>query len=186
MCSNYRGITLLSLPGKAYARVPEREIRPVVEPQLEEEQCGFHPRCGTLDRLFTLAGVLEGAWEFVYPVYLCFVYLKKAYDRVSRNCLYCRGVVREYGVLGSSRFMHALYYRLVPSECWTLPGLFPVTNPVFYIHEQDLKVEQGDGVCPDRGFKTDDTRGNFLSNVVGQRWAMLPSTGNQVRHRAHN
>lgn len=73
VCSNYRGITLLSLPGKAYARVPERGIRPVVEPQLEEEQCGFRPGCGTLDRLFTLAGVLEGAWEFIQST--CVLYI---------------------------------------------------------------------------------------------------------------
>ncbi|KAL3987397.1 N-acetylgalactosamine 4-sulfate 6-O-sulfotransferase [Sarotherodon galilaeus] len=32
VCSNYRGITLLSLPGKVYARVLERRVRPLVEP----------------------------------------------------------------------------------------------------------------------------------------------------------
>ncbi len=32
----------------------------------------------------------------------------------------------------------------------------------------------------------EDTRGNFLNNIAGQLWEMLPSTGNQVRHRAHN
>ncbi len=28
--------------------------------------------------------------------------------------------------------------------------------------------------------------GNFLNNVAGQLWAVLPSTGNQMRHRAHD
>ncbi len=37
VCSNYRGITLLSLPGKVYARVLERRIRPIVEPRIQEE-----------------------------------------------------------------------------------------------------------------------------------------------------
>ncbi|KAI3359832.1 hypothetical protein L3Q82_013828, partial [Scortum barcoo] len=41
VCSNYRGITLLSLPGKVYARVLERRIRPIVDPRIQEEQCGF-------------------------------------------------------------------------------------------------------------------------------------------------
>jgi len=36
VCSNYRGITLLSLPGKVYSRVLERWLRPIVEPQLQE------------------------------------------------------------------------------------------------------------------------------------------------------
>ncbi len=34
--------------------------------------------------------------------------------------------------------------------------------------------------------KADDTQGNFLSNVAGQLWLMLPSTGNQVRDRVHS
>ncbi|KAK3529492.1 hypothetical protein QTP70_031733, partial [Hemibagrus guttatus] len=33
VCSNYRGITLLSLPGKVYSRVLERRVRPLVEPR---------------------------------------------------------------------------------------------------------------------------------------------------------
>lgn len=39
VCSSYRGITLLSLPGKVYARVLERRIRPMVEPRYQEKQC---------------------------------------------------------------------------------------------------------------------------------------------------
>ncbi|KAI3369681.1 hypothetical protein L3Q82_024524 [Scortum barcoo] len=35
----HRGITLLSLPGKVYARVLERRIRPIVDPRIQEEQC---------------------------------------------------------------------------------------------------------------------------------------------------
>ncbi|XP_076740219.1 uncharacterized protein LOC143418639 [Maylandia zebra] len=37
VCSNYRGITLLSLPGTVYARVLERRVRPLVEPRIQEE-----------------------------------------------------------------------------------------------------------------------------------------------------
>ncbi|KAI3356305.1 hypothetical protein L3Q82_017204 [Scortum barcoo] len=39
---NYRGITLLSLPGKvSYARVLERRVRPIVEPQIQERTMWF-------------------------------------------------------------------------------------------------------------------------------------------------
>ena len=43
VCDNYRGITLLSLPGKVYSKVLKRRVRQIVEPQIEEEQCGFRP-----------------------------------------------------------------------------------------------------------------------------------------------
>uniref|UniRef100_A0A8C6S4J5 Reverse transcriptase domain-containing protein n=1 Tax=Neogobius melanostomus TaxID=47308 RepID=A0A8C6S4J5_9GOBI len=110
VCSNYRGITLLSLPGKVYSRVLERRIRPIVEPWIQEEQCGFCPGRGTLDQLYTLHRVLEGLWEFAQPAHLCFVDLEKAFDRVPRGALW--GVLREYGVWGPLlRAVRSLYDR---------------------------------------------------------------------------
>uniref|UniRef100_A0AAQ4S6N9 Reverse transcriptase domain-containing protein n=1 Tax=Gasterosteus aculeatus aculeatus TaxID=481459 RepID=A0AAQ4S6N9_GASAC len=99
VCANYRGITLLSLPGKVYSKVLERRVRPIVEPRIEEEQCGFRPGRGTTDQLFILSRIIEGAWEYAHPVYMCFVDLEKAYDRVPREILW--EVLREYGVRGS-------------------------------------------------------------------------------------
>ncbi|KAF7643867.1 hypothetical protein LDENG_00231770, partial [Lucifuga dentata] len=79
-------ITLISLPGKAYARVLEKKLRSTVESQIQEEQCGFRPGRGTVDQLFTLTRTLEGAWEYAQPVYMCFVDLEKAYDH---SCCCC-------------------------------------------------------------------------------------------------
>ncbi|KAK3514153.1 hypothetical protein QTP70_005085 [Hemibagrus guttatus] len=70
VCSNYRGITLLSLPWKVYSKVLERRVRPLVEPQIQEEQCGFRPSHGTLDRLYTLHRVLKGLLEFAQKVHV--------------------------------------------------------------------------------------------------------------------
>ena len=58
--TNYRGITLLSLPGKVYSRVLGRRVRLLVEPRIQEEQYGFRTGHGILDQLYTLARVLEG------------------------------------------------------------------------------------------------------------------------------
>ncbi|TWW71602.1 hypothetical protein D4764_16G0000990, partial [Takifugu flavidus] len=105
VCSNYRGVTLLSLP-KVYSGVLERRIRRIVELRIQEEQCGFRPGRGIVDQLYTHSRVLEGAWEFAQPVHMCFVDLEKAFNRVPR------GVLREYGVSGSLiRAVRSLYDR---------------------------------------------------------------------------
>ena len=127
VCANYRGITLLSLPGKVYSKVLERRVRPIVEPQIEEEQCGFRPGRGTTDQLFTLARILEGAWEYAQPVYMCFVDLEKAYDRVPRGVLW--GVLWEYGVRGVLlRAIQSLYTQ--SESCFRVLGHKSVSFPV--------------------------------------------------------
>ena len=73
MCSNYRGITPLSLPGKIYLGVLDRRVRQTVKPLIMVEQCGFRPGRGKVDQLYTLSRVCKGAWEFVQPVHMCFV-----------------------------------------------------------------------------------------------------------------
>lgn len=60
MCSSYQDITPLSLPGKASVWVLERQ---------PYRSC---PGRGTVDQLFTLAGLLEWSWGFEHPVNMCF------------------------------------------------------------------------------------------------------------------
>ena len=75
-------------------------IRPIGIPiqhgiqRIQEVQCGFRPGRGTVDQLFTLGRILEVAWEYAQPVYMCFVDLEKAFDRV------LWGVFRQYESAG--------------------------------------------------------------------------------------
>ena len=101
VCANSRGITLLSLSGKVYSKVLEKMVRLIVEPQIEAEACGFRPGRGTTDQLFTLARILEGAWELASPVHMCCVDLEKAHDRVPPPGDLVGGVAGVWGEGGS-------------------------------------------------------------------------------------
>ena len=61
-----------------------------------------------MDQIFTLARILEGAWENAHPVNVSLVDLEKVYDRIPREILW--EVLREYGVRGSLlRAIQSLY-----------------------------------------------------------------------------
>ena len=58
-CTNYQGISLLSLSGKAYAKCLKRKCREIVELKLKDGQCGFRPIHSTTDQIFTLRQIFE-------------------------------------------------------------------------------------------------------------------------------
>ena len=113
-CTNYRGISLLSLPRKVYAKCLERICRETVESKLEDGQCGFHLGCSTTDQIFTLKQIFEKSWEYGKDLFGCFVDFEKAYDRVHQDKLW--KVSPEYGVDGQLlRVIKSVYCR--PEVC---------------------------------------------------------------------
>jgi hypothetical protein len=62
-CETYRGICLLSHVGKMFTTILERRIRPKVEYQLSNAQCGFRKGRSCTDAIFTLRQISEKAIE---------------------------------------------------------------------------------------------------------------------------
>ena len=87
-CENYRGISLLCHIFKAYERILETRLRAVVEDKLSNSQYGFRPGRGTTDAIFIIKMMVEKGWEWNRPLYLAFLDLKKAFDRVPRSKLW--------------------------------------------------------------------------------------------------
>ncbi|GFN82466.1 hypothetical protein PoB_000897200 [Plakobranchus ocellatus] len=88
-CSNYRGITLLSIAGKVLARVLLNRLIPTIaEENLPESQCGFRTNRGTTDMVFVLRQLQEKCREQNKGLYATFVDLTKAFDTVSRTGLW--------------------------------------------------------------------------------------------------
>lgn len=87
-CNSYRGISLLSTPGKIFARVLLNRLIKLSENILPETQFGFRPNRGTCEAIFSVRQLQEKSREQNRPLYLCFVDLEKAFDSVPREALW--------------------------------------------------------------------------------------------------
>ena len=53
-CDNFRGIALLSVPGKVFCRVIQSRLKEKANQMLRENQCGFRKGQGCTDQLFSI------------------------------------------------------------------------------------------------------------------------------------
>ena len=83
--SNYKGISLLSVIGKRYAGILVDRVRKVTDGLIDDEQGGFRAGRGCGEHIFILKQIGEKASEKKCIVYVGFVDLEKAYDRVNRR-----------------------------------------------------------------------------------------------------
>ena len=87
-CNNYRGITLLSVPGKVLAHLLLMRIRSQLLRYQRPEQSGFTPGKSTTDRILALRVLVERRLEFRQGLLAAYVDLKKAFDSVHRGTLW--------------------------------------------------------------------------------------------------
>ncbi|KAK4471060.1 hypothetical protein MN116_000571 [Schistosoma mekongi] len=95
-CDNYRGITLLSIPGKIFNRVLLNRMKDSVETQLRDQQAGFRKDRSCTDQIATLRIIVEQSIEWNSPLYINFIDYEKAFDSVDRRTLW--KLLRHYGV----------------------------------------------------------------------------------------
>lgn len=95
-CSNYRGISLLSVCYKVFAKILQKRLTPIAENLIGEYQCGFRKNRSTTDQIFTIRQILEKCYEFNVDVHQLYIDFKKAYDSVIRGKL--RETLREFHV----------------------------------------------------------------------------------------
>ncbi|GFS07022.1 reverse transcriptase SR3-left [Elysia marginata] len=102
-CENYRGITLLSVPGKVFNRVILERLKVALYDyyeKLREEQAGFRKGKLCTDQIHVVIHVLrmivEQSLEWNSPLYVNFVDFEKAFDNVDRESLW--KLLRHFGV----------------------------------------------------------------------------------------
>ena len=95
-CGNYRGISLLSIAGKIFARILLNRLSIHITPEVvPETQCGFRSNRSTADMIFCLRQLQEKCIEQDRPLYMVFVDFTKAFDTVGRTGLW--QLLRKYG-----------------------------------------------------------------------------------------
>ena len=67
ICTNFRGISLIIVPTKVYAK-----CRKIVQPKLTDTQCGFRSGRSTMNQTFVLQQIFEKS-EIAKEVNACFV-----------------------------------------------------------------------------------------------------------------
>ena len=87
-CDNWRGISLLDVAGKVFARIIQERLQIIAESVLPDSQCGFRKNRGCVDMIFTSRQLVEKTLEHDDSLFVLFVDLKKAYDSVPRNALW--------------------------------------------------------------------------------------------------
>uniref|UniRef100_A0A7I4XX64 Reverse transcriptase domain-containing protein n=1 Tax=Haemonchus contortus TaxID=6289 RepID=A0A7I4XX64_HAECO len=84
---NWRRITLLSVPGKAFCGILLQRLRNAIDSQLSVDQAGFREERSCCEQIFTPRNIIEQC-EFKYPLFINFVEFRKAFDSVHRESLW--------------------------------------------------------------------------------------------------
>ncbi|XP_065557829.1 uncharacterized protein LOC136025771 [Artemia franciscana] len=87
-CSNYRGITLLSVPGKLFLMVLLDRYRSIIRKIWRLEQSGFMSDHSTIEQIFTIRQIVEKTKEFRQKAFIAFVNFRAAFDSVDRKALW--------------------------------------------------------------------------------------------------
>ena len=93
---DYRGISLLIVPGKVYATVFDKRIRAITEESVLEENGAFRRQRSCIDQLFTVRQLEEKIIEKNKTMNMVCIDLEKAFDTVNRMLLWL--MVERYGV----------------------------------------------------------------------------------------
>ena len=87
-CDNWRGISLLDVVGKVFARIIQERLQHIAEGILPESQCGFRRGRGCTDMIYAARQLVEKCCEHDDSLFMLFIDLKKAYDSVPRSALW--------------------------------------------------------------------------------------------------
>jgi hypothetical protein len=87
-CSNYCGLSLLSISYKILSNITLSRLSPYIDEIIGDHHCGFRCKRSPTDQIFCIHQILEKKWEYKETVHQLFIDFKKACDSVRREVLY--------------------------------------------------------------------------------------------------
>jgi len=84
-CQKYRGISMLSLIYKVFAKILAKRLSPCIEQNIGDYQCGFRRDRSTVDRDVALKIILGKCYEYNITLHDMFIDFKQAYVSINRE-----------------------------------------------------------------------------------------------------
>ena len=168
VCDNWRGISLLDVVGKLFARVLQDRLQVTAEEILPESQAGVRRGRGCMDMIFVVRQLIEKSIEHDSPLCALFIDLRKAYDSIPRPALWT--LLQRIGIP---------------------PTMLSVIRSLHDGMEVNIRVEGGETntINVNNGLRQGCTLAPVLFNVyfsaVVSHWRSLcPDAGIPVRHKS--
>ena len=182
VCDNWRGISLLDVFGKLFARILKQRLESVAEKELAESQCGFRKGRGCVDMIFCARQLIEKTLEHEETAYIVFVDLKKAYNGVPREAMW--KALEKYGyptnMIKLVRSFHDRMSAELKINGELLEGEINVSNglrqgctvaPTLFNHFFNFVMEMWRNLCSEDGVSIMNTL-----FTVTERWGLTIST----------
>jgi len=95
-CDNYRGITMLSVPGKILSRIILQRLIDALDEILRDQQMDFRKNRSCTDHIATLRIIAEQSLEWNTSLFITFIDFKKAFNSVDHSTLW--KILRHHGI----------------------------------------------------------------------------------------
>ena len=95
-CNNWRGITLLSVPGKVMAGIILGRLKAAIDSALRQQQAGFRKGRSCCEQIFTLRQIVETATSLNTKLLVNFIDFRKAFDCLHRLSVW--KILKSYGI----------------------------------------------------------------------------------------